>query len=147
MISTIKGNYKGFTNKQVRNAKRAWRLYINTGGGGIEHFKHFLRQNIIEDNPVTNDDVNIAQKIFVKEVAGLKGQTTHRDPIPVTEDIIEIPLEITQQYNNLVLYMDIMFVNQMPMLTSIDDKIRNRSLVPLASREADDIYDALDVIM
>ena len=33
MISTVKGNYKGFTDKQVRNAKRAWRLYINTGGG------------------------------------------------------------------------------------------------------------------
>ena len=40
-----------------------------------------------------------------------------------------------------------MFVNRMPMLTSIDNKIRNRSLVPLSSREADDIYDALDVIM
>ena len=26
MISTIKGNYKGFTNKQVRYSKRAWRL-------------------------------------------------------------------------------------------------------------------------
>ena len=35
----------------------------------------------------------------------------------------------------------------MPMLTSINDKICNRSLVPLASREANNIYDALDVIM
>ena len=76
---------------------------------------------------MTNDDVNIAQKIFVKEVAGLKGQTTHRDPILFKEEIIEIPPEITQQYDNLALYMDIMFVNRMPMLTSIDDKIRNRS--------------------
>ena len=43
--------------------------------------------------------------------------------------------------------MDIMYVNGMPMLTGIDRSIRFRGLVPLASRVASELYNALDVIL
>ena len=35
-VMTLKGNRDGYTDKQYERAKRAWKLYINTGGGGFE---------------------------------------------------------------------------------------------------------------
>ena len=79
-LITKEGNRDGYTDKQYEDAKQAWRLYLNTGGGGINNFKHYLRQNIIQNSPVTNDDINRAQKIFMHDVGNLKGCTTRRTP-------------------------------------------------------------------
>ena len=45
------------------------------------------------------------------------------------------------------MYIDIMFVNGMPMLTSINKPIRNRALVCLNDRTVDSIYNGLDKIL
>ena len=76
-LMTKKGNCDGYTDKQYELAKQAWKLYINTGGGGINNFKHYLRQNIIQNCLVTLDDINRAQKIFVHDVGHLKGAAPH----------------------------------------------------------------------
>ena len=40
--SPKEGNRDGYTERQYQDAKRAWKLYLNTGGGGIDNFKHYL---------------------------------------------------------------------------------------------------------
>ena len=47
LIMTVEGNRAGYTDKQYERAKRAWKLYVNTGGGVFDNFKHYLRQNLI----------------------------------------------------------------------------------------------------
>ena len=87
------------------------------------------------------------KKIFGREVGTLKGRTTRRNPQVAREDNIEIPQELVQQHNDLAMYIDIMFVNGMPMLTIIDKPIRNRALVCLNNRTTDSIYSGLDKIL
>jgi hypothetical protein len=41
-VMTKTANRDGYTDRQYERAKRAWKLYINTGGGGFENFKHYL---------------------------------------------------------------------------------------------------------
>ena len=89
------------------SAKRAWKLYINTGGGGIDNFKHYLRQNIVTNCPVTNNDINRAQKIFMHDVGHLKGSTTRKTPKRVREEEIEIPRELIHQSDDLTLFLDL----------------------------------------
>ena len=43
--------------------------------------------------------------------------------------------------------MDIMFLNGMPMLMTIDKTIRFRALVPLNNRYAEELYRGLDGVM
>ena len=57
-LITKEGNRDGSTERQYQDAKPAWKLYLNTGGGGIDNFKHYLRQNIIQNSPVTNNVIN-----------------------------------------------------------------------------------------
>jgi hypothetical protein len=59
--------------------------------------------NAIKNNPVTTEDVNIAEKIFGPDVATLKGKTTHHAPIPIIEDRIEIPREFCPLMDPLAL--------------------------------------------
>ena len=116
-VMTLEGNRDGYTDRQYECAKRAWKLYLNTGGGGFENFKHYLRQNLIKNNPVTSDDANIAEKIFIKDVAHLKGSSTRKTPDVIDSSKIEIPREIEHQCDDLTLFIDLFFVNGLPMLT------------------------------
>ena len=124
-VMTKEGNRDGYTDKQYERAKQAWKLYFNTGGGGINNFKHYLRQNIIHNCPITNDDINRAQKIFVHNVGHLKGSTTRKTPKAFQANHVEIPQELIHQADNFTLFVDLFYVNGMPMLTTIDEPVRN----------------------
>jgi len=58
-----------------------------------------------------------------------------------------MPPDILEQCQDLVLEIDLMFVNGMPMLTSIDTMIKFRSLVPLKDQAAEEPHKALDVVL
>ena len=88
---TVKGNRNGYTDKQYDDSKRAWKLYINTGGGGFENFKHYLRQNLIKNNPLTTKEANMTEHIFMKDVGHLKGSTVRKTPGMIDNSCIKIP--------------------------------------------------------
>jgi hypothetical protein len=74
----------------------------------------------------------------------LKGKSTRKVPVPVKTDEIEIPKELKEMH--LTLCIDIMFINGMPMLTSIDRSIRFRALIALDNRSGTAIFEGLDSI-
>ena len=75
--------------------------------------------NAIADLPVTTNDVTIAEKIFSPDLGALKGKSTRRKPLPMVSDQIAIPPQLSENRQDLELCMDIMFVNEMPFLTTI----------------------------
>jgi len=146
-INSVSENRKRYTERQFEQAKRARRLYHAVGGPTVTNFKSMIRQNIIQDCPVTAKDVDVAEAIFGPDIGTLKGRTTRRTPKVVREDDIEVPKEITDKYDDLIHCMDIMYVNGMPMMTGIDKTIRYRGLIPLENRTADELYRGLDKFM
>ena len=46
---------------------------------------------MIKDCPVTLEDTNVAQGIWGKDIAALKGKTTWRKPDPVAKDFVKVP--------------------------------------------------------
>ena len=147
VIETVKENRSGFSDRQYIRAKAARELYHNVGSPTVDNFKSLLKMNVIKNCPVTIDDVNNAEKIFGPALSTLKGKSTRRSPRPVIRDEIELPDEIKNMNHDLDLCMDIMFVNELPMLTTIDKTIRFRGLVPLESRTHEECYRALDKVL
>jgi len=93
------------------------------------------------------EDVDIAVKIFRPDIGTLKGKSVRRPPNPVRENLIKVPAEIKAEHKNLMMCIDIMFVNGQPLLTAINRSIHFRLLVTLEIRNKSDMYDALDKII
>ena len=147
LVSTVKENRLGYTQRQFERAKRARALYHKTSCPSLEAFKHLIRQNIIQDCPVTVEDINIAERIFGPDVGTLKGKTTRRNITKaVVNDKIEIPKELITQHNDITWCMDIMYANGMPFMTGIDTTLRFRSLVVLPNRTGDELYKGMDKV-
>ena len=146
LAATVRENLQGFNQRQIARAKRARQLMHSVGNPTVEQFKHILRQKIIKDCPVTTEDVNLAERIYGPDVGSLKGKSTRQKPLPVRNDLVEIPPEILEPHKEVTLCVDIMFLNGMPLLTSIDTGIRYRALQPLDSRSDTAIYTAIDKI-
>ena len=69
---------------------------------------------MLKDNPVTNQDVNVALKIWGPSVALLKGKTVQRKASMLMQDIMEV-LKVTQQnQTHVMLIIDIFFINRTP---------------------------------
>ncbi len=147
LVTMLKENRKNYSEKQFLDAKRARKLYHIVGCPTIENFKAILRQNIIKNCPVTPADVDLAEKIFGPDIGMLKGKTTRRAPPHVKEDVVEVPRELKEKHCDLPLYMDIMFLNGMPLLTMVDGPVRYRVVVPLDSRTQDELYRGVDRVL
>eukprot|EP00978_Attheya_sp_CCMP212_P046879 scaffold417388_cov32-Attheya_sp.AAC.1 len=62
--------------------------------------------NIVKDNPITIEDIKLAEKIFGPDVATLKSKTTRRKPLAVIEDAITIPRELVQAQQHVTMAME-----------------------------------------
>jgi hypothetical protein len=82
----------------------------------------------------------MAEKIFGKDVSTLTGKSKKPRPLPVVYDTVETPSEIKEQHRNFKLCIDLMFMKQLPFLTTIDSTIKFRSCVPLNSQKVEEIY-------
>jgi hypothetical protein len=98
--------------------------------------KKVIRLNMIKDCPVVEEDVVLAEKIFGKDVAVLKGKTTSTKPKPVIHDTIAISKALKMAQKEVTLCVDTFFVNKMPFLHTISDRIHYRTSQWVPDREA-----------
>jgi hypothetical protein len=147
LISTVAENRQGYTLRQFERAKAARKLYHIGGTPTMNNFKSLLQMNVIQNCPVTVEDVNISENIFGPDMSSLKGKSTRRKPKPVRSNLIEIPKEIITKHHDIDLCMDAMYVNECGMLTAIDRTIKFRSLVRMNTKQHIEYYRALDQIL
>ena len=146
-VQTVKENRKGFSQREYERAVEARRLMHTVGAPTAEELKSVLRQNVIANCPVRAVDVDNAEKIFGPDVAALKGKSTRPKPPVVIDDHVDIPQEILENNAHVELCMDIMFVNELPFLTTIDRQIKFRSLVPMESRTSKESFKRIDMVL
>ena len=74
MILMISENKQGFSKRQIDDAIKARKLYHILGCPTVQNFKHILRQNTIQNCPITTKDVDRAEKIFGADIGTMKGK-------------------------------------------------------------------------
>ena len=60
---------------------------------------------------------------------------------------MQIPKELIEKNQDITLCIDILFINGMPMLTSIDRAIQFEALLPLKSQNKEELFTGLDMIL
>jgi hypothetical protein len=112
----------------------------------MKDFKWVIRSNQIKDCPVTVQYIDVALKIWGKNIAALKGKTTQCKTIPVTRDYVKVPLELMKLHEELFLTTDILFVNKNPFFLTLRHKITFTAVNHLTYRTVPQIFKAFKEI-
>jgi hypothetical protein len=96
----------------------------------------------IKDCPVTVDHVDVAFEIWGKIIAALKGKTTRHKPILVTRDFVKVPTEILRLHRDVVLTLDIFFINKVPFFLTMRRRICFTAVNHLANRTITEFFKA-----
>ena len=146
-MQTVEDNKKLFTAPQKKRADRARALLYATAAPTYSDLKHLIRANLIQDNPVTEQDIDIAKQIYGPEMPVLKGKSTRSKPTSVqTTDYIQVPKKLLKIHKDVHLYMDIMYANGIPFLTSISGSLMFRHIVYIKNSLSRELYVKMDII-
>ena len=67
---------KLFSKRQIKEAETARKLYDTLSYPSLKDFKWVIRSNQIKNCPVTIENIDVAHKVWGKNIAALKGKTT-----------------------------------------------------------------------
>ena len=90
----------------------------------LQYLKMKIRQKIIHNCLVTFEDIEVAEKICGHDVSILKGITMRQIPKVFMYDCIEISIELINNSQELILCVEIMFINENTFTTKINKYIR-----------------------
>ena len=121
--STVAENKKLFTKKDVKGADsaRSWQHII--GWPSETTYQHIIQNNLVNNCPITLDDLHRATLIHGAATPLLQGKMNRVKPL--TKQGAQIPpsQHILKNYPNLELFTDFFFVNQLPFLLTTSSKI------------------------
>jgi hypothetical protein len=112
----------------------------------MKDFTWVIQSNQIKDFPVTVEDIDVALKIWGKNIAALKGKTTRCKTIPVARDYMKVPLELMKLHKEVFLTTDILFVNKNPFFFTFSRNITFTAVNHLADRTVTQIFKAFKEI-
>jgi hypothetical protein len=123
LVNTVSENKEGFTKRQIKNAELARTLYKTLSYPSMKDFKWVIQSSQIKDCPVTVQDIDVARKIWGKNIAELKGKTTWSKSIPVARDYVKVPMELMKLQKEVFLTTYIFFVKKIPFFLTLSQKI------------------------
>jgi hypothetical protein len=141
-VNTVSENKIGFTKRQIKFAEIARNLYKTLSYPSMKDFKWVIRSNQIKDCPVTIQDIDVATKIWGKNIATLKGKKTRSKTHPVARDYVKVTKELLKLHKEIFLTADIFFVNKIPFLLKLSRKICFTAVNHLADRTVPQIFKA-----
>jgi hypothetical protein len=145
-VNTGSENKEGFKKSQIKVAELAQTLYKTLSYPSIKDFKWVIRSNQIKNCPVTAQDIDVALKIWGKNIVALKGKTTRRKTIPVARDYVKVPLELVTLHKEVFLMTDIFFVNKNPFFLMLSRKITFTAFNHISDRTVPQIFKAFKEI-
>ncbi len=102
-IQTIRGNYDGFTRREVEEARAAREAQGMLGHPTDRNFLGMVRGNMVSNCPVTVSAAQNANQIFGPNLAGVRGRTVRRPPDAVRTDYVQLLRIILERYRVVVL--------------------------------------------
>jgi hypothetical protein len=141
-VNTFSENKTGFTKRQIKCAEIAQNLYNNLSYPSMKDFKWVIRSNQIKDCPVTIQDIDVATKIWGKDIAALKWKTTRNKTHPVAREYVKIPKELLRLHKEVFMTTDIFSVKKIPFFLTLSRNICFTAVDRLTDRTVPQIFKA-----
>ena len=75
LVQTVRGNYKGFTKKDIKSAKATRQLQGMIGSPSEKDYGGVVSSNMIKNCLIDSTDVSNARAIFGPYLASVRGKT------------------------------------------------------------------------
>ena len=92
--------------------------------------------NMIWDNPVTESDIKLMEHLYGHDIPTIKGKTTRQHPHKLVNNMVSITHKFCDTQCDVCLYIDIMYINGMPFLTTISKNIKYHTAMWVANHMA-----------
>ena len=124
LVQTVRGNYEGYTKKEVKRAKEARVLQGMIGGPSDKDYTTLVSAKMVSDCDVATADITNARNIFGKDLAAVRSKTTRKKPDPVVESYVAVPRDFVLNNKAITLAADVFFVDGIPFLMSVSRRIK-----------------------
>ena len=125
LVTTVADNASNYTHADYSRALLARKTQQIIGQPSIWDYIRYVENNLIPNCPVTRRDIVAAEHIFGPDVGSLKGKTTRERPIGVgLYNHAAIPPGIMEQYHDVIIAVDVLYVNKLPFIATISRYIR-----------------------
>jgi hypothetical protein len=140
LVTTVKDNKEGFTDREFTRAKAARRALGLAGYPSPRDFKNMVRSNMIKNCTVTPTDIDNARKLFGADITTLRGNTVRRTQDAVMAYSVAIPKEIMDLNKEVTL---VLLVIDMPFVTSLSRKLKFATMEYVSSRSEPNLIKSL----
>ena len=127
-VNTVRANFERFTKKQIQRANTACCLTQIVALSSNRALQSMVCLNLLQNCPITYDDIKNANAIWGSDIANIRGKTTRCKSDRVETDYVDIPCALLSAHVNVTLVADVMFVNGVPFLVSAS---RNINLITI----------------
>ena len=134
MVATTTGNREGYTNRYFLVATESQEVLVMMGNISPMDYINMVCSSMLHNCPVTPEDLNNANSIFVMEISSLKGKTVSKYSDPLVTEYMEITQAIIDLSKKVTLASDVMFVNGLAFFISMSRRITFPTLEYITKR-------------
>ena len=122
-LSTVESNKLYYTRQEIKGAEDTRKQQEQLGWPSTSKFKRIIKYNLINNSPITINDVNRAEIIFGTPKPLLKGTMIRHVPITNKIEKVALPIQIAEIHKEIHIYIDFFFINGYPFLHTKSSKI------------------------
>jgi hypothetical protein len=136
-LSTVTNNKQLYTKREQKAALRARKSQNIMMFPGIKQYLDIADRQLLRNNPVERADIKAAKDIYGPNIGSLKGKTVTHKSIPVDGRIAGVPPAIKQNFQSIVICLDIMFINKIPFFLTTSRGLHFGTVENLRTRHMD----------
>ncbi len=142
LVNTVQENKSNSIHRDCKQAEIARQLQDMIGRPLTRDYIKIVQMNLLPNCSITTKDIMAAEDIFGPNLGSLKGKTVTRQGEHVTTEHVDLPMIIMSRCRDIVLCIDIMFVNKIPFLMTISRCIKSG----IAEMDAEETLKAINNI-
>lgn len=146
LLNTVEENKLKYSDRQYRRALAAREAYTKIGCPSLHDYKLLVENGLINNCPVTVNDIKVAEDIFGPDIHALKGKTVRQAPKRVETDYVEVPPDILKLHCNVTLVGDIFFVQGYPFFVTLSRNIKFNTITELKDMTTASMLAACDSV-
>ena len=142
-VTTVTGKRDLYTKRAYQDAVTARQAQNIMMFPGVRQLYKIADQNLLRNSPITQADIRTAEDIFGPNLGALKGKTPARHSTVVSGGWDGVPPDILDRHRDLVVSMDIFFINKIPFLLTTSRNLHFGTIEAIPNRQVGTVLKAI----